>query len=109
MMTETDNAAFFWEVATPFLMEETVSKSTMMGFPCLRVNGDFFASADYRTGDLIVKLSADRVQALIDGDQGEPFAPNGRRFREWVRVVERDADCWEALIGEAREFVSTRT
>ncbi len=105
-MTAHDPTAFFWEVATPLLANGSVSKSTMMGFPCLRVHGDFFASAEPKSGDLIVKLPADRVQALIDGDAGEPFAPNGRRFREWVRVVERDAGQWRDLIDEARGFVA---
>ena len=108
-MAKVDNATFFWDVATPFLGDESVSKGTMMGFPCLRVKGDFFASADHRSGDLIVKLPAERVQALIDADEGEPFAPNGRRFREWVRIVDRDADRWEALIIEARSFVSAKS
>lgn len=104
-MAPADEATFFWGVATPFLSDETVSKSTMMGFPCLRVNGDFFASADYKSGDLIVKLPAERVDTLIDDGSGEPFAPNGRRFKEWIRIVGRDADRWEALITEAKLFV----
>jgi len=28
----------------------------MMGLPCLRLDGAFFASCDRRTGDLLVKL-----------------------------------------------------
>jgi hypothetical protein len=36
-----------------------------MVFPCLGVAGAFFASCDHRTGDLIVKLSRDRVQELV--------------------------------------------
>ena len=107
-MPQEEKTAFFWDIATPFLADESVSKGTMMGFPCLRVNGDFFASADYRSGDLIVKLPAERVQALIDEDEGEPFAPNGRRFREWIQIVERDAGRWQELIAEAQSFVSAK-
>ncbi len=47
----------------------------MMGFPCLRFAGAFFASCDHRTGDLIVKLSRDRVAQLIAEGIGKPFAP----------------------------------
>lgn len=108
-MTQTANDAFFWDVATPFLADDNISKSTMMGFPCLRINRDYFASADHRTGDLIAKLPAARVQALIDNGDGEPFAPNGRRFREWVRITDRDAGQWEALIIEAKAFVAAKT
>ena len=98
-------AKFFWQVAEHFLADEAVTKSTMMGFPCLRVNGDFFASCDHQTGDLIVKMAADRVEELIDADEGHPFAPNGRRFREWVLFTDRDAGSWNARIEDAKTFV----
>ena len=47
----------------------------MMGLPCLRVNGQFFASFDRRTGDLVVKLSEQRVNELIERGEAHPFAP----------------------------------
>lgn len=97
--------ALFWDVATPFLAHETVSKSTMMGFPCLRVNGGFFASTDHRTGDLIVKLAESRVNELIVAGVGRSFAPAGRRFRQWVAIPHRDAEQWQQLIAEAMRFV----
>lgn len=96
---------FFWTVATPFLAQEGVTRGTMMGFPCLRLNGDYFASAHQKTGDLIVKLPADRVLDLIAQEVGEPFAPNGRRFREWLAVPRRDANLWQQLIAAAHTFV----
>ena len=76
-----------------------------MGFPCLRVEGQFFATCDHRTGNLIVKLPRARVQELIDFGVGQAFAPAGRVFREWVLVAERDDQQWSALIAEARSFV----
>lgn len=96
---------FFWQVADSFLVDATVTKSTMMGFPCLRVSGDYFASCDHRTGDLIVKMASDRVEELIDANVGQPFAPNGRRFREWVLFTDRDAARWAEWIEEAKTFV----
>ena len=56
----------------------------MMGLPCLRWNGAFFASCDRRTGDLLVKLAESRVDELVAAGRAEPFAPAGRRFREWA-------------------------
>lgn len=103
-MQNKDPAAFFWTVAEPELGRTAVTKGTMMGFPCLRVNGAFYASADRHSGDLIVKLPAARVEELIDAGAGGPFAPNGRRFREWVVVTERDQTQWAALLVEARTF-----
>lgn len=97
--------ALFWDVATPFLAQEAVSRGTMMGFPCLRINGDFFASADHRTGDLVVKLAESRVNELIAAGVGQPFVPAGRRFRQWVAIPNRDAEQWRQLIAEAMRFV----
>ena len=80
-----------------------------MGFPCLRVEGEFFATCDHRTGELIVKLPAPRVQELIDLGYGKAFKPAGRVFREWVLVPERDDKRWAGLMAEARSFVSGGT
>lgn len=79
-------------------------RSTMMGLPCLRHGGKFFASMERGSGDLIVKLPETRVDELIDAGVGLAFAPNGRRFREWVRVEKRDQILWSELTDEARDF-----
>jgi len=47
----------FWALAKPLLRRAGVTRSTMIGFPCLRLDGDFFASCDHRTGELVVKLN----------------------------------------------------
>jgi hypothetical protein len=44
------------------------------------VEGEFFATCDHRTGDLIVKLPQAGVQELIDLGVGPAFAPAGRVF-----------------------------
>ncbi len=98
-------SAFFDDVATALLAQPGVAPGTMMGFPCLRTNGKFFASCDHRTGDLVVKLPGERVKELIDAGVGEPFAPAGRTFREWVLVRRRDEAMWASLMDEARLFV----
>jgi hypothetical protein len=64
----------------------------------------FFASCDRRTGDLIVKLPAERVQELKDAGEATAFAPNGRTFREWALIASRDAERWHQLISEALDF-----
>lgn len=103
-MPDTD---FFWERAQPFLDRDLATQGTMMGFPCLRADGQFFASADPATGDLIVKLPADRVDALIQDGTGAAFAPSGRRFREWIRIPDRDAERWDSLMEDGLRFVSS--
>src|SRR5579862_6685511 len=96
---------FFTRVSAAALARRDVTTGTMMGFPCLRVAGAFFASCDHRTGDLIVKLPPERVQQLIATGLGRPFAPAGRTFRAWVLIQERDPDRWAELIDEARAHV----
>jgi hypothetical protein len=100
---------FFHEISGSALAHPDVATGTMMGFPCLRVAGAFFASCDHRTGDLIVKLPRRRVEQLIAAGTGKPFAPAGRTFREWVLVDGRDEARWLELIDEARDFVAGRS
>ena len=105
MTTTSERAALFWDLAAPLLLTGAAEKSTMMGFPCLRSKGQFFASLARGTDHLIVKLPATRVEALVAAGQGLHFSPNGRTFREWVVIPEADATAWSALITEARAFV----
>ena len=84
----------FWRLAEPLLAQPGVTRSTMMGLPCLRIDGKFFASLDRKTQHLLVKLPAARVQQLIAHGQGVTFAPAGRTFREWLAVPPTDAERW---------------
>ncbi len=102
---KTEASAFFWTTAKELLRRPDISEGTLMGFPCLRVDGGFFATCDHRSGDLIVKLSRDRVQEIIAHGTGEPFAPAGRVFKEWVLVERRDTKKWQDLMDEAIQFV----
>ena len=95
----------FWEIAEQLLAEPGVTRSTMMGYPCLRANGAFFACVERTTGHLIVKLPAFRVDELVATGQALPFAPNGRTFREWAAFPVAEPDEWAALLVEARSFV----
>ena len=98
--------ALFWDLAQQLLAEPGVTRSTMMGYPCLRANGAFFACVERATGNLIVKLPAHRVSELAATGQALPFAPNGRTFREWAAFPVADPAEWRALITEARAFAS---
>lgn len=95
----------FWQLAERLLVEGRAERGTMMGFPCLRAGGAFFASLERGTGDLVVKLPAGRVAELVAGGTGIPFAPAGRVFREWVASPRADAEAWAALLEEAHRFV----
>jgi hypothetical protein len=96
--------AYFWEIASEYMAIEGVEEGTLMGMPCLRVAGEFLATAWPRNGDLIARIPAQRVEELVAGGSGEPFAPAGKVFREWVSVPERDERTWRGLIDDALEF-----
>jgi hypothetical protein len=98
----------FWALADPLLRQAGVTRSTMMGFPCLRLDGDFFASCDHRNGHLVVKLNEQRVNALIDTCKAEPFAPNGRPFREWASIPPHNHRSWRPLLDEALQLAALR-
>ena len=96
--------ARFWDLATPLLGQPGVTRSTMMGLPCLRWNGAFFASCDRRTGDLLIKLAETRVDELVAAERAEPFAPAGRRFREWAAIPDSRSRSWKRLLDEGLEY-----
>ncbi|KAA1249463.1 hypothetical protein F0Q45_14935 [Mycobacterium simiae] len=104
-----DGENFFWTLAQHLLARQEVTRSTMMGLPCLRVGGAFFASCDRKTDDLLVKLSAARVAELISTGQAEPFAPAGRQFREWAAVPFAKRRAWKPLLQESLAFVEGRS
>jgi hypothetical protein len=105
MTDTTAGEARFWSLGEPLLERDGVTRSTMMGLPCLRVDGAFFASCDRRTGDLLVKLSESRVDELVATGQGFPFAPAGRRFRQWAAIPPTRDRTWKSLLDEALAFV----
>jgi hypothetical protein len=75
-----------------------------MGYPCVRLAGRFLASYDDKLGGLVVKLPRDRVRELIADGSGEPFAPAGKIFREWVSIPTIDRTQWHILLAEAVDF-----
>ena len=107
-MKESNPTDYFWHLAEPMLRQKGNEKASMMGFPCLRYSGEFFAMADHRSGDLIVKLPADRVKELIANGMGQTFSPAGKVFREWTLISKRDVSMWKGLMTEAREFAKQK-
>ena len=105
MSNEATDADLFWEHAEQFLELPGVSRSSMMGLPCLRIEGKFFASFDHRTGDLLVKLDAKRVDQLLAAGHAHAFAPAGRRFRQWAAIAPTREPTWADLLHEAFDFV----
>jgi hypothetical protein len=99
------NAAF-WDHVAPLLASGDVEEGTIMGGRCIRVRGEFLAMPHHQVEGMVVKLPKERVAEIIGQGRGQPFSPNGRVFKEWLHVPSYDAELWNALLAEARIFVS---
>jgi hypothetical protein len=98
-----DAEKLFWDCAFKLYELPGVAESTMFGFKCLRVDEQFVGMpAD---NCLWVKLPAEQVEELIEIGVGEPCAPNGRRFREWVGIRSAEEDLWMDLLNDSIDFV----
>jgi hypothetical protein len=105
MTAATRGEARFHDLTEPLLARPDITRCTMMGLPCVRVRGAFFASCERRTGNLLVKLPAARVDELVSAGGAHPFAPAGRRFREWAAIPADRSRTWRGLLDEALAFV----
>jgi hypothetical protein len=95
----------FWELAAELMSEDAaVVEGTIMNGRCLRVGKEFLALVDYKGSGLVVKLPVDRVAALVASGAGQPFAPAGRVFKEWVAIPKPDRRRWRALLREGVAF-----
>jgi len=69
----------------------------------VRLAGRFLASDD-KAGCLVVKLPRRRVTELVENGHGDPFAPAGKVFGEWVAIPTVDRSLWQTLLAEAVDF-----
>ena len=105
-MAQTDEGVF-WELVDELRVEDPrVQEGTIMGGRCARVAGEFLALVDFKGSGLVVKLPRDRVSDLIASGVGQPFAPAGRVFREWIAIPKRDRRRWRDLLREGIAFVA---
>ena len=96
--------ALFEQVAQQLAAAGGVEQGRIMHAYGLRTNGRFFAFA--RRGELVVKLPAERVAALLADGTGAPFRSGGTRvLREWVALAPRDAKTCAGYVAEAQTFV----
>ena len=96
----------FWDAAAPLIGESLISEGTIMGGPCVRAGKEFVGMPHHKGPGLVVKLPKGRVAELIAAGDGQPFAPAGKVFSEWVLVEAFDESIWQALLRESVEFVS---
>ena len=92
------------ELTDDLLYDPAIGRATMMGYPCVRLAGQFLASYDTKAGCLVLKLPRERVAELVDDGHGNPFAPAGKVFHEWVSIPTGDPELWRLLLAEAVDF-----
>ena len=103
----TTDESMFWALIEELQLEDPrVEEGTIMGGRCARVAGEFLGLVDFKGSGLVVKLPKARVQELIDQGIGEPFAPAGKVFAEWVSIPARDRRRWRSLLREGIAFVA---
>ena len=96
------------KLAKKFSRRKGVEQSTMMGTPCLRYQGEFFAMMFDKADSLIVKVSADRVNELIETGKGNPFNFTKKQFREWVLIPGKFEEEYSDYIEEALRYAKQR-
>lgn len=99
-----DARDLYEELTDDLLYDPAIGRATMMGYPCVRLAGRFLASYDDKAGSLVVKLPRERVAELVDSGHGDPFAPAGKVFREWISIPTVDPQLWRTLLTEAVDF-----
>lgn len=106
---DMDDTQTTWErIEQAELEHKGVSPGTGFGrSEGLRIRSKIYAIN--KDGELILKLPAERVEALIASGTGRAWGPGtGRIMLEWVAIPgTRHAD-WAALTSEARTFVGSR-
>lgn len=86
------------------LQEQGVEESTMMGTPCLRYRGDFFTMMFEREEALIIKVSPERVNELIEESIGMEFNFTKKKFKKWVLISLDYEKSYEVYMREALEY-----
>ncbi len=90
--------------AAAILQQAGVEQSTMMGTPCLRYRGAFMAMMFDKEDALIIKVSPDRVNALIASGMGMEFNFTKKRFKEWVLIPLEFQDEYLTYLTEALTY-----
>jgi hypothetical protein len=83
------------------------AKAKGFGSKGLKAGRKMFAF--HSKGRLVVKLAADRVDALVAAGAGHRFDPgHGRLMREWLAVPYDKKRIWPRLAREALDFARSR-
>lgn len=98
----------FDPIAARYLEHDEVDIGPMFGSEGLRIRGKVFGFVGYR-GAMVVKLPAERVDALDGVDGMERMVMRERAMKEWMLVPPSAGDRWEPLLAEAFAYVDAIT
>ena len=103
----TSAESLFWDLIDELREhDDRIEEGTIMGGRCARVTGEFLDLVAYKNAGMVLKLPRTRVDELIAQGIGQPFAPAGKVFREWVAISQPDRRRWTTLLAEAVAFVA---
>ncbi|WP_308637483.1 hypothetical protein [Paenibacillus silvisoli] len=90
------------EIGDQLVTSDAVVKGSMFGAKCLKIGKKAFAM--YHRGNMVFKLPADNGAAALEG--AGLFEPSpGKKMNGWIQVPPQYADKWEALSGDALNYV----
>jgi hypothetical protein len=86
-----------------------ITRSQMMGMPCLKVRGKMFAG--YWQGAMVFKLSGDEHKQALALKGAHLFDPSdmNRPMKEWVVVPYAHKPKWRSLAQGALDYVASKT
>ncbi len=94
----------FQTVHAALKRDPRVNEMEMFGARGFKVSGKVFAI--FWRGDLVLKMSEDRAQALVASKVAKAWDPgHGRKMKEWIAFESRTGSQWVKLVEEARDFV----
>ncbi len=98
----------YHELASKLIHEDGVEEGTMMKTPCLRYKGDFMAMMFEKEEALIIKVSPERVDELIEEGKGLEFNFTKKKFKEWVLIPLDYEDEYESLVYESLLYLKKK-
>ena len=98
----------YQEIVNQLTQQDGIEESTIMKSPCLRYQGDFVAMMFEPEESLIVKLSAARVNEIIDASEGSEFNFTSKKFKEWVMIPLDFEDKFMGYVLEAIAYAESK-
>jgi TfoX/Sxy family transcriptional regulator of competence genes len=90
------------QIAEHLKVTENVSKGSMFGAKCIKINRKVFAM--FFNDEMVFKLAPERQKHVLAIEGAHHFEPMpGRRMKDWISVP--DQERWEELALEALDFL----